>query len=112
MNEYFRYLKNGTKMHFVVAIDFTGSNGVHIDPNSLHYLCDEQLNSYEIALSGVGKYQKITLSSRHLFGKISFLVCLLGKILEYYDSSKKLLAFGKEVSIFSNALKVFFFLIQ
>ncbi|XP_031628477.1 copine-9-like [Contarinia nasturtii] len=67
---FLEYLRNGTQMHFAVAIDFTGSNGVHIDPNSLHYLCDERMNSYEIALTGVGQ------------------------ILQHYDSTKKLLAYG------------------
>lgn len=77
------YIRNGTQMHFAVAIDFTGSNGVPIDPNSLHYLCDEQLNSYEIALSCVGE------------------------IFQQYDRSKKLLALGKEGLAFSSYFSPF-----
>lgn len=68
---FIEYIRSGTQLHFAVAIDFTGSNGVHIDPNSLHYLCDERMNSYEIALSAVGE------------------------IVQHYDKSKKLLAYGK-----------------
>lgn len=65
------YIKNGTQMHFAVAIDFTASNGIHTDPNSLHYLSSHRLNFYEIALRGVGD------------------------IIQYYDSSKMFPAFGK-----------------
>lgn len=64
------YIRNGTQMHFAVAIDFTASNGVHTDPNSLHYLSANRLNFYEIALRGVGE------------------------IISYYDSSKMFPAFG------------------
>lgn len=65
------YIRNGTQLHFAVAIDFTGSNGVHTDPNSLHYICDERLNSYEIAITAVGE------------------------IIQHYDKSRKLLAYGE-----------------
>lgn len=65
------YIRNGTQLHFAVAIDFTGSNGVHTDPNSLHYICDDRLNSYEIAITTVSE------------------------IIQHYDKSKKLLAYGE-----------------
>ncbi|XP_055298091.1 copine-8-like [Sitodiplosis mosellana] len=64
------YIKNGTQMHFAVAIDFTASNGVHTDPNSLHFLSSQRLNFYELALRGVGD------------------------IIQYYDSAKMFPAFG------------------
>lgn len=76
------YIRNGTLLHFAVAIDFSGSNRVHTDPNSLHYLCDERLNSYEIALSAVGE------------------------IIQHYDKSKKLLAYG-ELKLLRNFEHVF-----
>ncbi len=68
------YIRNGTQIHFSVAIDFTASNGVHTNPKSLHYLSTipNELNQYEIALSGVGE------------------------IMEYYDRSKLFPAFGKK----------------
>lgn len=65
------YIRYGTQMHFAVAIDFTASNGVHTDPKSLHYLCDDHMNNYEIALRGVGE------------------------IIQHYDSSQLFPAFGK-----------------
>lgn len=49
------YIQGGTQMHFAVAIDFTSSNGKHTDSDSLHYLCDEKMNNYELALRGVGE---------------------------------------------------------
>lgn len=48
------YIRNGTEMHFAVAIDFTASNGNFTDPKSLHYLCKERMNYYEVALKGIG----------------------------------------------------------
>lgn len=65
------YIRNGTQMHFAVAIDFTASNGVHTDPNSLHFLSANHLNCYEIALRGVGE------------------------IIQHYDNSQLFPAFGK-----------------
>lgn len=49
------YVRNGTQLHFAVAIDFTASNGVYTDPKSLHYLSAGKPNSYEIALRAVGE---------------------------------------------------------
>lgn len=64
------YIRNGTQMHFAVAIDFTASNGVHTDPQSLHYLNPHRPNSYEIALRSVGE------------------------IIQHYDNSQIFPAFG------------------
>lgn len=64
------YIRNGTQMHFAVAIDFTASNGRHTDSNSLHYLCANRMNNYELALRGVGD------------------------IIQHYDSSQMFPAFG------------------
>ncbi|XP_031627963.1 copine-8-like [Contarinia nasturtii] len=66
------YISRGTQLHFVVAIDFTASNGIHTDPNSLHYLSPNRMNSYEIALRGVGeiisKYDNLKLFPAFGFG--------------------------------------------
>lgn len=64
------YIRNGTQLHFAVAIDFTASNGSYTDPRSLHYLCENRMNHYEIALRGVGE------------------------IIQQYDSSQLFPAFG------------------
>lgn len=65
------YIRNGTQMHFAVAIDFTASNGRHTDPNSLHFLSPGRMNNYEISLRAVGE------------------------IIQHYDSSQLFPAFGK-----------------
>lgn len=65
------YILNGTQMHFAVAIDFTASNRVHTDPKSLHYLCEDRMNNYEIALRSIGE------------------------TLQHYDSDQLFPAFGK-----------------
>lgn len=65
------YIRNGTQMHFAVAIDFTASNGVYSDPKSLHYLSPARLNPYEVALKSVGE------------------------IIQNYDESQLFPAFGK-----------------
>lgn len=65
------YIRNGTQVHFAVAIDFTASNGVHTDPKSLHHLSNYHMNQYEIALGGVGE------------------------IIQHYDTAQLYPAFGK-----------------
>lgn len=65
------YIRNGTQMHFAVAIDFTASNKPPSDPKSLHHLSDDHMNSYEIALRGIGD------------------------IIQQYDNSGLFPAFGK-----------------
>lgn len=65
------YIRNGTQLHFAVAIDYTASNGIYTDPKSLHFLSPSRLNSYEIALRAIGE------------------------IIQQYDNSQLFPAFGK-----------------
>lgn len=74
------YIRNGTQMHFAVAIDFTASNGVYTDPHSLHYLSDKKMNNYELALRGVGD------------------------IIQQYDHSNIYPAFGEHLILANNAI--------
>jgi hypothetical protein len=46
------YLRSGWQLSFSVAIDFTASNGVHTDPNSLHFPGPN--NAYESAINCIG----------------------------------------------------------
>ncbi|RWS28392.1 copine-8-like isoform X2 [Leptotrombidium deliense] len=66
------YIKGGTQMHFVVAVDFTASNGDVRNSDSLHYIDPMSMrpNSYEIALQSVGE------------------------IIQYYDNSGYFAGFG------------------
>lgn len=64
------YIRNGTQVHFAVAIDFTASNKPTSDPRSHHHLSATRPNSYEIALKSVGE------------------------IIRHYDTSRMYSAFG------------------
>ena len=49
------YIQGGMQMNFVVAIDFTGSNGNPEYPNSLHYTGGYKPNQYVQAIQSVGE---------------------------------------------------------
>lgn len=63
------FLKSGLQMNLVIAIDFTGSNGMPSSPQSLHYL-GQQPNQYQSVMKGIWD------------------------IVENYDSDKRIPAFG------------------
>jgi len=48
------YLRGGVTLSLCVAYDFTASNGNPEDPESLHYIGDNQPNAYEKATAAVG----------------------------------------------------------
>jgi hypothetical protein len=48
------YIRGGMQMNFVVAIDFTGSNGAYQDPRSLHH-CGQTPSQYYKATQSVGQ---------------------------------------------------------
>ncbi|XP_057988614.1 protein BONZAI 1 isoform X2 [Hevea brasiliensis] len=65
------YLKGGCELNFMVAIDFTASNGNPRLPDSLHYLDPTgRLNAYQQAIVEVGE------------------------VLQFYDSDKRFPAWG------------------
>jgi len=48
------YLRGGVQLSVIVAIDFTGSNGIPTRPESLHYISPNgELNQYQKAIEGV-----------------------------------------------------------
>lgn len=51
------YIRGGTKLHFVVAIDFTQSNGQPTEPTSLHYLDGHRVveNAYTMCIRTIGQ---------------------------------------------------------
>ena len=65
------YLKGGLEMHFMVAIDFTGSNGNPQDPRSLHYSGPPHFES---------QYMKVIKS--------------VGSVLAPYDADGDIHAYG------------------
>ena len=54
--EFFDYLRGGLQLNFILAIDFTGSNGIPQKPDSLHALKqDGTYNQYQEAIQKVGE---------------------------------------------------------
>ncbi len=50
------YLKGGLELNLSIAIDFTGSNGIPTQPNSLHYIMDPlRPNEYQQAIHAVSR---------------------------------------------------------
>lgn len=64
------YLRGGLELNMIVAIDFTGSNGVPKFPTSLHHMNPNKPNQYQMAIFSVAQ------------------------ILMNYDSNKRIPAFG------------------
>ncbi|CBK23869.2 uncharacterized protein [Blastocystis hominis] len=72
---FLQFVKSGLDLNFMVAIDFTASNGSYDAVGTLHYYNTESfrrgnLNSYEKAIT------------------------LVGNVLEYYDTDKKFPTYG------------------
>ncbi|XP_058752933.1 protein BONZAI 3-like [Vicia villosa] len=65
------YISSGFELNFMVAVDFTASNGNPQQPDSLHYISGSgQLNSYQKAIMEVGE------------------------VIQFYDSDKRFPAWG------------------
>ncbi|KAL0005761.1 hypothetical protein SO802_013322 [Lithocarpus litseifolius] len=65
------YISSGFELNFMVAVDFTASNGNPRNPDSLHYIDPSgKLNSYQRAIMEVGE------------------------VIQFYDSSRRFPAWG------------------
>ncbi|KAL5061047.1 hypothetical protein RYX36_032651 [Vicia faba] len=65
------YISSGFELNFMVAVDFTASNGNPQQPDSLHYISGSgQLNSYQKAIMEIGE------------------------VIQFYDSDKRFPAWG------------------
>ncbi|KAL9233272.1 hypothetical protein vseg_008293 [Gypsophila vaccaria] len=65
------YISSGFELNFMVAVDFTASNGSPTSPDSLHYIDPSgRLNSYQRAIMEVGE------------------------VIQFYDSDKRFSAWG------------------
>jgi hypothetical protein len=73
------YIRAGAQIHFVIAIDFTASNGDPNYPDSLHYLdpLGRKMNPYEQALLSVGNIIK-PYDTQGLFAGFGFGAKLIG----------------------------------
>ncbi|XP_052298870.1 protein BONZAI 3-like isoform X8 [Citrus sinensis] len=65
------YISSGFELNFMVAVDFTASNGNPRNPNSLHYIDPSgRLNSYQQAITEIGE------------------------VIQFYDSDRRFPAWG------------------
>lgn len=68
---FLEYISSGFELNFMVAVDFTGSNGDPRRPNSLHYVDPSgRLNAYQQAIMDVGQ------------------------VIQFYDSDRRFNAWG------------------
>ncbi|KAI9160698.1 hypothetical protein LWI28_010777 [Acer negundo] len=75
------YISSGFELNFMVAVDFTASNGNPQNPNSLHYIDPSgRLNSYQQAITEVGE------------------------VIQFYDSDKRFPAWGFGGKTFNNTV--------
>ena len=87
------YIRGGLKLHFVVAIDFTTSNGLPNDPNSLHYWDRQRAeNPYTVAIRSVGEIfqdydvgkQNFLLFIKHFFEENAGIYSIRN-LLKFFD---------------------------
>ncbi|KAK2640684.1 hypothetical protein Ddye_028479 [Dipteronia dyeriana] len=75
------YISSGFELNFMVAVDFTASNGNPQNPNSLHYIDPSgRLNSYQQAIMEVGE------------------------VIQFYDFDKRFPAWGFGGKTFNGAV--------
>ncbi|PVD24426.1 hypothetical protein C0Q70_14909 [Pomacea canaliculata] len=65
------YIKGGLQMQFMVAIDFTASNGNPTHPSSLHYIHPQQPNQYVAAIKAIGEIIQ-DYNSKKMFPVLGF----------------------------------------
>lgn len=51
---FLEYLEKGLQISVMMAIDYTGSNGIYTLPNSKHYINSQEPNQYEQAIRSTG----------------------------------------------------------
>ncbi|KAK4850332.1 hypothetical protein QYF36_005771 [Acer negundo] len=75
------YISSGFELNFMVAVDFTASNGNPQNPNSLHYIDPSgRLNSYQQAIMEVGE------------------------VIQFYDSDRRFPTWGFGGKTFNGAI--------
>lgn len=72
---FLQFVQSGLELNFMVAIDFTGSNGDPTYPNSLHH-CDP--NAF--AHGGMNEYERT--------------IAMVGDVLEFYDTDRQYPVYG------------------
>jgi hypothetical protein len=55
IHDFLQYIAGGCQISLMIAVDFTGSNGDPMTPNSLHFISNQGLNLYQSALYSVSE---------------------------------------------------------
>lgn len=74
-SSFLQFVQSGLEINFMVAIDFTGSNGDPTFPNSLHH-CDP--NAF----------------ARGVMNEYEHTIAMVGDVLEFYDSDRRYPVYG------------------
>ncbi|XP_043815082.1 protein BONZAI 3 isoform X1 [Manihot esculenta] len=80
------YISSGFELNFMVAVDFTASNGNPRNPDSLHYIDPSgRLNPYQRKkTSFINELAKIILQA----------IMEVGEVMQFYDSDRRFPAWG------------------
>ncbi|KAK7820412.1 protein bonzai 1 [Quercus suber] len=92
------YLAGGCELNFMVAIDFTASNGNPRLPDSLHYIDPSgRPNAYQRVRnwSFLQQFLELLFGYTHLMVPFAFQAIIeVGEVLQFYDSDKRFPAWG------------------
>lgn len=82
---FLQFVQNGLDLNFMVAIDFTGSNGDPSSPNSLHYAnpalyAQGQLNQCARVFCLKNRYERA--------------ITMIGNVIEFYDTDRMFPVYG------------------
>lgn len=82
---FLQFVQKGLELNFMVAIDFTGSNGDPSTPNSLHYInpalyAQGQLNQCARLFSLRRRYERA--------------IAMIGNVIEFYDTDRLFPVYG------------------
>ena len=82
---FLQFVQHGLELNFMVAIDFTGSNGNPYQPSSLHYanpamFAQGQFNQYSHALPLTRRYERA--------------IAMIGNVIEFYDTDRMFPVYG------------------
>ena len=93
---FLQFVQKGLELNFMVAIDFTGSNGNPYQPSSLHYanpamFAQGQFNQYSPILSLTRRYERA--------------IAMIGNVIEFYDNDRMfpVYGFGACIPVSTNA---------
>ena len=82
---FLQFVQHGLELNFMVAIDFTGSNGNPYQPSSLHYA--------NPAMFAQGQFNQC-LHLLFLTRRYERAIAMIGNVIEFYDTDRMFPAYG------------------